>query len=77
MFPIAAKDGVNTPVVDVGAVKLHVPPVGKAANVNDGAFEHNGATAVIVGVAGLTTVKLVVPTLEQVVAAVGVTTTEY
>lgn len=77
LLPIAAKDGVNMPDADVGAVTLQVPPAGKPVKLKDGAFEHTVDTAVIEGVAGLTMVKLVVPTLEQEGADNGVTVTEY
>ncbi len=75
LLPIAANEGVNIPVVEVEAVKLHVPPAGIADNEKEDALEHLAETAVMVGAVALTSVKLVVPTLEQVAAAVGVTTT--
>lgn len=77
LFPIEAKEGVNIPVVDVAAVKLQDPPVGNADKVNEEAFEHFEETAVIVGDAGLATVKVVVPMFEHEAAAIGVTVTEY
>lgn len=65
------------PDAEVGAVTLHVPPEGNPVKLNDAAFEHTVDTGVIEGVAGLTMVRLVVPTLEQEGADNGVTVTEY
>ena len=74
---MVAKEGVNTPKALVEGVTDHVPPAGSADKVNEEALLHIGLTAVIVGVVGMMTVRVVVPTLEQVTAAVGVTTTVY
>ena len=76
LFPIAAKEGLNTPAVDVETLKLQVPAAGWADNEKEPALEHKAGTAVILRAAALTSVRLVVPTFEHVAAAVGVTTTE-
>ena len=75
LFPMVAKEGVNTPEALVAAVTLQVPPAGMAVKLKLEEFEQTGPTAVMVGIAGMVMEILVVPTFEQVGAAVGVTTT--
>ena len=77
--PIAANEGVITPVVRfIGVVAIpvvKVPPAGLTVIVTGDAFVQKSLIGVIVGVTGLTTVIAIVLVIGQF-TKVGVTTTE-